>query len=196
MTNSIYLLRHCDYDNSRNIIPGRLPILLSSKGIEQANNLKKYFSDKSITKIYTSAVERCKQTAEILSGGSIPIVLDKRILETFSAYQGYWGENLQANGFHFFSHIQELGGESLADIQKRMADFWDEIFPEENGNVIICSHGDPLQVLYSYIHSQPLVTDEVETNAPGWMEKGEFIELVFEKGKLIETKEPKRYKDV
>lgn len=193
MPNSIYLLRHCDYENPRNILPGRLPVPLSSEGIEQANKLKAYFSTKSINKIYSSAVERCKHTAEIISDGVIPMVFDTRILETLSSFQGYWGENTHAGGYHFFSHVQELGGESLLDIQKRVSAFWEHSIAGKNENIIVCSHGDPLQVLYSYIHNLDVVDDnEVEANIPGWMEKGEFIELVFDEGNLIQTKSPQR----
>lgn len=120
---SIYLLRHCDYSNPRNILPGRLPLELSEKGKEQAEKLKNHFIDKHIGKIYSSAVLRCKQTSEIIAAGSIPIIFDQRILETFSAYQGYWEENWHGTGWHLFSHKKELGGEGLVDLQKRMQIF-------------------------------------------------------------------------
>jgi broad specificity phosphatase PhoE len=189
MPNSIYLLRHCDYENPRNILPGRLPVPLSSEGIEQAKRLRDFFIDKSLSKIYSSAVERCKQTAEIIANDSIPIIYDKRLLETLSAYQGYWGENKHNQGYHFFSHTPELGGENLVDLQKRMADFWEELVTNVAENILICSHGDPLQVLYSYIHNLPLVEDTaLEEDIPGWMEKGEFVELIFEEKKHIQTK--------
>lgn len=192
MSNTIYLLRHCHYDNPKNILPGRLPVSLSEKGVGQANRLAEYFADKNIKAIYSSAVERCKQTAKIISQSKIPVVFDKRILETFSAYQGYWGDNLHEEGYHFFSHIPELGGENLKDIETRVSSFWNEILPQITGNVIICSHGDPLQVLYSHIHSLPIVDDnEIEANIPGWMEKGDFIELTFENNQLINTQKAK-----
>lgn len=193
MPNSIYLLRHCEYDNPRNILPGRLPVTLSAEGIAQANKLSLFFSQQSVSKIYSSAVERCKQTSEIISGGTIPVLFDTRILETLSAYQGFWGENQHVGGYHFFSHVQNLGGESLSDIKRRVSAFWEESIVTSNENIIICSHGDPLQVLYSYIHKLPLVNDnETEANIPGWAGKGEFIELVFEKGKLVQSNPPKK----
>lgn len=177
---SIYLLRHCEYENPRNILPGRLPLDLSESGRAKASQLTKTFADKSIGKIYSSAVERCKQTAEIVADGTIPVIFDQRLLETLSAYQGYWGENKTADGFQFFSHRQELGGEGLADIQVRMKSFWDEVTKDLTENIIICSHGDPLQVLYSTIFDLPLVDDNcVEENIPGWLEKGEFFEIIL-----------------
>lgn len=173
----IYLLRHCDYDNPRNILPGRLPVELSEAGKERARELRDIFSDKKISRIYSSAVLRCKQTAEIVSGGQIPIVYDKRLLESLSALQGYWEHDWN----HFFDHIDELGGETILDIKKRVVNFYEELVPklEADENVIICSHGDPLQVLYA--HLKGLKFDDSnhlpENLENGWLERGEFLLL-------------------
>lgn len=185
---SIYLLRHCEYENPRNILPGRLPLDLSETGKTRAGELAQTFKDKKISRIYSSAVERCKQTAEIVSQGKIPVTFDQRILETLSAYQGYWGENKTKDGFNFFSHRSELGGEGLADIQVRMDSFWKDTTKDLQENIIICSHGDPLQVLYSTIHGMKLVDDnDIEENIPGWLEKGEFFEIDWDGSKVIST---------
>lgn len=175
---SIYLIRHCDYDNPRNILPGRLPVELSETGKQDAQRLHAYFADKNISKIYSSAVRRCQQTAQIIAGDAIPISYDKRLLEIFSAYQGYWGENWHGEGFHFLSHRDALGGESFADVKERLADFWNEISKKDEGNVIVCSHGDPLQILYTHIYNLPLADEATqEGNLPGWLDKGAFSEI-------------------
>ncbi len=187
----IYLLRHCDYDNPRNILPGRLPLELSPVGKEQATKLSAFFVDKNIARIYSSAVERCKQTAEIISNGKIPIQFDQRILETLSAYQGFWGENKTADGYQFFSHRQELGGEGLVDLQVRIWNFWQEITKNLTENILICTHGDPAQVLYSTILGLKLVDDnDAEETIPGWLEKGEFFEITWENNKLVSMSKP------
>lgn len=185
---SIYLLRHCEYENPRNILPGRLPLDLSEIGKTRAKELAQIFAGKNVARIYSSAVERCKQTAEIVSEGKIPVIFDQRILETLSAYQGYWGENKTQDGFNFFSHRNELGGEGLADIQVRMDSFWKEITKDLHENIVICSHGDPLQVLYSTIHNLKLVDDnDIEENIPGWLEKGEFFEITWDGSRVVST---------
>lgn len=179
---SIYLLRHCEYHNPYNTIAGRLPVALSEKGKEQAEALKIFFADKNIGKIYSSAVLRTKQTPEIIASGTIPIIYDPRLLETYSAYQGYWEKNRTSGGWHSFLHKDELGGEGLADIQKRMVSFWKEITSNLSENIIICSHGDPLLTLYSHIHRLPLPDDNhVQADIPGWLEKGEYVELKWDK---------------
>ncbi|MBP7700584.1 histidine phosphatase family protein [Candidatus Woesebacteria bacterium] len=144
----IYLVRHAQYSNPRNILVGRLPVELSQEGKQEASDLADYFSDKEIFKIYSSSVLRCKQTSEIISKNQIEIKYDTRILETFSAMQGYW----EFDWLHFFNNIDTLGGETPEDISKRMLDFWDDIISSENDkNIIICSHGDPLYVLYAHL---------------------------------------------
>lgn len=175
---SIYLLRHCQYANPRNILPGRLPVELSEEGIQRAEELRTEFADKNITKIYSSAVLRCKQTAEIIADGKIPIIYDQRLLETHSAYQGFWVEDADTDWNDFFCHRDELGGENLSDICARMADFWETVIKNTAENCIICSHGDPLMTLQHYLSDKPLPSDFVQIDDLfGWLEKGEYTEV-------------------
>lgn len=188
---SIYLLRHCEYHNPRSILPGRLPVPLSETGRAQAHRLKEHFINKNIAKVYSSAVLRTRETAEIIADNKIPIIFDQRLLETASAYQGFWEENRHDDGFHFFSHRHELGGENLEEIQKRMTHFWDEVAKNTQENIIIVSHGDPLMALYQKIHQLPLVDDNApEDDIPGWLEKGQFVEILVKDGRVKETKQP------
>ncbi len=160
MSKMIYLVRHGEYNNPHNILPERLPVELSEVGIKQAEKLREYFRNKNISKIYSSPVLRCKQTAEIIGENTINISYDLRLAETFSAYQGMWYED-QQNWKDFFLHRRELGGESFKDIQKRMISFFNEIALKENRDIIICSHGDPLWCLYLGILNKSL-TNEIE----------------------------------
>jgi broad specificity phosphatase PhoE len=146
--NTVYLVRHATYTEKYNLLPGRLPVELSEKGIEEAEKLRKYFKDKNIEKIYSSAVLRCKQTSEIISDGKIPIEYNKRLLEALSAYQGYWNPNAWDQ---FWGHRHLLGGENDADVEKRVLDFFEITNFDEDKNHIICSHGDPLYYIYQKI---------------------------------------------
>lgn len=151
----VYLVRHTEFENPEGLVAGRMPLQLSEIGIMNAQKLNKYFSNKDISKIYSSFVERCKQTAEIISGGKIPIEYDLRILESFTARQGTKGEG----GFDHFGYRHVLGGEDYKVIQKRMVDFWENTNWEEGKNYIICSHGDPLYLLYQHLAGHKRVND-------------------------------------
>lgn len=174
---TIYLTRHTQYANPRNILPGRLPVELSEEGVTEAERLQLFFQDKNISKIYSSAVHRCKQTSETIANNNISIEYDQRLLESFSAYQGYWIEDFK----HYWIHRHEVGGEGHQDIQNRMVSFWQEkiVKSEIDGNIIICSHGDPLYFLYQYLADQPLLpewTADGENKTPeDYIEKGSVL---------------------
>lgn len=170
----IYLVRHTEYENPRGILPGRLPVPLSETGIKNAQRLQKYFEDKEITKIYSSEVLRCKQTAEsIADNASISIEFDQRLLETFSAFQGYW---VDGDWKHFWIHRQKLGGESYGDIYNRTGEFFEQINWEENRNYIICSHGDVLYSIYQRLKGIAPNLNAYEdgnyADPPGYQPKG------------------------
>lgn len=182
---TVYLVRHCKYDNPRNIYPGRLPVQLSAEGMEQAERLRKYFAEKNIQKISSSAVFRCKQTSTIISDKNIPIQFDKRLLETFSAYQGYWGADFgKPEGWdEFYAHQAELGGEVYEDVQKRVLSFFHEMIQGPEERVIICSHGDPLHFLYLGLKGSPLPDwkgDTGEYGNPDYLKKGYIRPLFIE----------------
>lgn len=182
---TLYLVRHCDYDNPRGIIPGRLPVPLSELGLQQASKLRRFFKDQHITKIYSSAVFRCKQTAEIISNNEIPIEFDKRLLETLSSFQGYW----EIDWSLFFNMREELGGELNHDIQNRMVDFFNQTSFLDNNTYIICSHGDPLYFLYQHLANLPLLSDIVhEKNPTGpddYIQKGWVRPIILDNHKNV-----------
>ncbi|MCB9813125.1 MAG: histidine phosphatase family protein [Pseudomonadales bacterium] len=159
MKKNIYLVRHAQYDNPLQILVGRLPVRLSQAGENEARKLQNYFLTKDISKIYSSAVRRCKQTSEIISNSKIPIIYDQRLLETHSAFQGYW----EMDWSLFFKNIDDLGGESPDDIYKRVVDFLKSLISDhsEDENIVICSHGDPLCLMYVYF-SKKKISDNIK----------------------------------
>lgn len=141
---TIYLVRHAQYENPRDILVGRLPVPLSEVGKAEAQTLASFFSDKNVEVIFSSPVARCLETSQIISGGKITITPDLRLAETFSPYQGFW----ELDWNHFYSHYDDLGGESPQDILKRVMDFWHDVTAKPFQNVVVCSHGDPLYMLF------------------------------------------------
>jgi len=181
---TIYLVRHCDYDNPLNIMPGRLPVPLSRDGKSQAKKLYDFFSKKKIEKIYSSAVLRCKQTAEIIANNKISIEYDKRLLETFSAYQGHW----KIDWSQFFSHLDELGGESNLDIQNRMVDFIKKTKFQNGKEYIICSHGDPLFFFYQYMADEKILFDPSLEDPSEYQQKGSIRQVNIKENGSYEIK--------
>ncbi len=178
MSTTIYLLRHAEYDNPRKILPGRLPIKLTEKGVKQAEKLKDYFANKKIAKIFSSEVVRCRQTSEIISDKKIPIEYDKRLLEVLTAYQGYWVENYDL----YYTMRPTLGGETNQEVQNRILDFWQKTKFEDGKNYLICSHGDPIYFLYQYLNNFELTKEGDLAARPDYPSKGSFYVIEKENG--------------
>lgn len=149
MAKTFYLVRHTEYDNPRGILHGRLPISLSAVGMGQAKKIGQWFQDKNISKIYSSAVFRCRQTTELINESlAVPVIYDQRLLEDLTVMQGMLLEEYRKYDDGPYTFQAELGGELPADIQGRMVNFWQEKIQSEEGNIIILSHGDPLMFLH------------------------------------------------
>ena len=74
MEPKIYLIRHGEKDEERKS--------LSKRGIKQATLLSKRFKDLKFSKIYSSPLERCKQTTDIINKEhNLPVTYDEGLKE-------------------------------------------------------------------------------------------------------------------
>lgn len=92
----LLLVRHAMTSVTGKKLTGRLPgIVLSKEGRRQAESLAGRTADLPLAAIYTSPLERCHQTAEILSA---PHRRKPRVLEGLSEidYGGWQGRSLKA----------------------------------------------------------------------------------------------------
>lgn len=181
-----YLVRHGNIENSSHIYPGRLPLRLSRKGIGEARRLMIYFRDKSISRIYSSPVFRCKQTAKIIANNKIPVYFDLRLAELLYPYQGMQFKG-KSKSRDVYGHKKELGGEDFGDLIERTRSFFEEIFRKERRDMIICSHSDPLLALrLNILKRRPT---EKQRQWGGWRDPEKL-----EKGAIMPFKvEGKRY---
>ncbi|MBI4090395.1 MAG: histidine phosphatase family protein [Candidatus Komeilibacteria bacterium] len=168
-----YLLRHTEFENPDNIFRGRLGLALSKEGKDHARRIGAWFKDKHISKIYSSAVERCKATAEIVAQSiDVPVVFDKRLLEVMHAIQGMNLIEYRKDRNKRYSLVDTLGGESMMDVQVRMLDFFYEAVKRDEGNSIICSHGDGLYFLYLALVGKNLPEKVGTIDRSEYQEKG------------------------
>lgn len=167
MKTEILLIRHGEVENPENIEYMRLPGFgLSYKGASQikalAEKLKKY----KIDLIYSSPLQRAKETAEILSKNisnkKIKIKLSEELIEANywkweglkrnerdkAELNGYWKDPVK---------YSSILGESLEDIQKRVVEKILEIAKNNKGKrIIITSHADPIITARLYFENLPL----------------------------------------
>jgi len=129
---------------------------LTKKGKEQVEEsvakLAKQLGKKKIDFIISSPYARAKETAKIAAKKfKAKIIIDKRLSEL---NVGVFNGRLVSDFRKFFENEMErfvkapTGGETLADVRKRVMDFMIDINAKYiNKNILITGHGDPLWIL-------------------------------------------------
>jgi broad specificity phosphatase PhoE len=158
---TFYLIRHATNDLVGNSIAGRKPgVHLSCAGREEAERLALQLAHTGITQIYTSPLERTRETAEALARKlQLPIHDSEAFKEIdFGDWTGRSFSELepspawrQWNQYRSGSRVPN--GEMILEVQSRMVREIERLrreFPEDS--IAIVSHGDPLKsVLFYYL---------------------------------------------
>jgi len=162
---SIIFLRHGQAtNNTQRILAGRTTgIPLTEKGIDQAEKAAKFLEEMNISTIYSSPIERAKDTAEIVGKhNSIDVRIDDRLIELdMGKFTGMpYDEIFSSHGNVFMKfyngelEIAHNGVETFADVKKRVLGMVDHVIenhPDEN--VVLVTHMDPIKAMLSTIVS-------------------------------------------
>ncbi|MBV8527711.1 MAG: histidine phosphatase family protein [Candidatus Dormibacteraeota bacterium] len=161
----LYLARHCDVENPEHILYGHLPGFgLSSKGIEQANAMGRFFANTAVKQIYTSPLERATQTASIIDSylDGVPVETTPDLIEAkFGLYvQGVRPRDIPWRRPLWWVHMvwpgllpnDESVGAMAARVKRPLLRLLRE-HPTEGG--ICISHGDPIQAFWVQADGRP-----------------------------------------
>lgn len=162
---SIIFLRHGQAkNNTQRVLAGRTPgVPLTEKGIEQAEKAAKFLEDLNISAIYSSPIERAKDTAEIVGKhNSVDVRIDERLIELdMGKFTGMpYDEIFSSHGNVFMKfyngelEIAHNGVETFADVKKRVLGIVDHVIgahPDEN--VVLVTHMDPIKAMLSTVVS-------------------------------------------
>lgn len=185
---TIYLVRHCEYDNPEKVVPYRLPgFPLNAKGKKEARLIAEYFKGKKIAVIYSSPLLRAKQTAELIAFKlNLKVRLDSLLLETKTPLQGMRREGFFRKYDFIFGEDEHLknGGETIEEINTRMKKFIGRILEKHpHQRVIVVSHGDPLMAYAAFLIKGKAERSSWRGN--NYISMGGILKLVFdEEGKL------------
>ncbi len=160
MTTSVYMMRHGQAHNPDEILYGRMPgYYLSAEGIAQVEAAGEWLADKRIADIYCSPMERARQSADIVAArlGKLKPIIDKRIIEVYTPYEGQKTAKLAAKGWDLYTGNQ-APYELPADVLERVLDFFDAILARHPGEAVLAvAHGDIL--VFPWLHSQGAVPE-------------------------------------
>jgi broad specificity phosphatase PhoE len=145
---TIFLARHGEVNNPNHVLPGRLPNFhLSTHGKAQAKQAGLFLKERNIDVIYTSPMERCQETADIIrlqTGTSVPLFIHNGLTEIATARDGEPLASLEEDNYNFFTPTYiNRGAESMTDIYIRARKTLQEIRRKHPGKTcVVVTHGD------------------------------------------------------
>jgi broad specificity phosphatase PhoE len=162
---TFFLVRHGESENNVKRLlsswPEKQIFHLTEKGREQATAAAEKLRGKEIMKIYSSPITRALETARIIADVvGVDIVQDERLRETdFGIYDGKSPDVRSAKYATDLDRIDtdawELEG--LRNVRNRVGAFLEEIMRSDSGkNIVIVSHGDPLELLHGMLLGQTI----------------------------------------
>ena len=155
MATTLYLMRHGQVHNPKDILYGRLPgFRLSEAGIQQAQAAAAWLADKPIKAIYCSPMKRAQQTAAIVAQRHAPLspIVDERIVEVSTPHEGLQLADLAATGWDLYTG-NEPPYETPSSVLKRVLDFFEHIAIKHAGQAVVAvAHGDIL--IFPWLHAQ------------------------------------------
>ena len=162
---TFYLIRHGMVATVGHSIAGRQPgVHLTEEGVQQAEAVAERLAREPIRSIYTSPLERARETARPLADrlGLAAVVSDEIAELDFGNWTGRTMDELEQiprwklyNSFR--SGTQMPGGEWMLQVQSRAVLFLQRLreqFPDEH--VAIVSHGDVIRAVLLYYLGMPL----------------------------------------
>ena len=160
----LYLIRHAVTAETGHRLSGRIPdIHLSPEGREMARGAAEHLSSVAFEAIYSSPIERCRETATAIAAGRrLRPRVDKAFIE---ADYGRWSgrtlkslyrlkawQSLMASA----SRFRFPEGETLGEVQYRAVEGVERLTTRHRGSIAITSHSDVIRVILANYLGMPL----------------------------------------
>jgi len=163
---TLLLIRHGETDWVGKRLAGRTPgIPLNENGRRQAEDLADALAHLPLTALYSSPLERARQSAEPLARRlNLPVRVHNGLQEIdFGQWQGLTGEEMRNQPLwpqvqRRPSQVRFPGGESFEEAQQRMVTVMDELLAAHPGDALVAcfSHSDSIRILVAHVLAMPL----------------------------------------
>jgi alpha-ribazole phosphatase/probable phosphoglycerate mutase len=182
----LLLIRHGETDwNQEGRWQGQADVPLNEAGRRQAERISELLEDCPIEAVYSSDLQRARETALILaSEKDLPLVMDERLREIHQGeWQGLRVSEIEASYGRLFEernsnllNVAPPGGETAFQVQSRMLEAVCDILRRHSGKTVaIVSHGFALAVVRA--HYLDLPADRIWEQVP---KNGEIIVMDLE----------------
>lgn len=191
MKTYIYLVRHGEVKNKKQLFYGRLPFFrLNKRGKVQVEKLANFFKNIKINAIYSSPLLRSRQTANTISKyhRKHKIHFSKLLLEWKNPlWEGKRYDKRDPRLIKIYrdnpTKLKIKGAETMGDMEKRMSKkILNILNKHKGGKVVVVSHGDPLRIAILHFKNESLdnLHDDPCTNAS-------ITTLVFNGTRLVKS---------
>lgn len=158
------LIRHATCDHVGQSLAGRAPgVSLNEAGREEARALAARLSGTTIEAVYTSPLERARETAEALceQRGLVPCVAPETIEIDFGEWTGRRFGDLETDArwkaFNTARGSTRIpDGEMAHEVQARIVSWLERTRHEHRGTVAVVSHSDVIRLAVAYYLGIPL----------------------------------------
>jgi broad specificity phosphatase PhoE len=154
----LFLVRHCEVFNPRGVLYGHLPgYRLSERGIRQAHSLGRRLAAERVRQIYTSPLQRARETAAIIASylPGVEVTTTEELVEaSFGKYlEGVKPRDVIWRRPLWLIHMLRPGllprDETVAGMAERVQGPIDRLLRDHPGEGGVCiSHGDPIQAFW------------------------------------------------
>ncbi len=157
MGGTLWLCRHAEVDNPREILYGRLPRFgLTTNGHKQAARLAVLLAGQPLTALYVSPLLRARQTAQAIAGQSgLKPRTDSALIEVHTGFDGV--PLSQVGDFNFYEPPASPDDETIEMVRDRILKFTRRALKRHPGEEIAAvSHGDPVVILHAFYLGLPM----------------------------------------
>lgn len=155
----LYLVRHTKLDYPAGVCYGQSDIGVNISFEVEKNMIAGKLQNIEFDKIYSSPLKRCAILAESFTNSPEKVIYDERLMElNFGKWEGRtWNEIERSEEakfwFNDYLNTQCPGGESYADLLRRVQDFINNLRKKDSGkNVLIICHSGTIRAFYTIIN--------------------------------------------
>jgi broad specificity phosphatase PhoE len=165
---TVHLLRHGEVLNPTGVLYGRRPgFMLSDLGLRMAQRVADTISDRDITHIVSSPLERARQTGQPLATAlGLEIQTDERVIESTNVFEGQTfgvGDGVlrrPSSWRHLWNPFRPSWGEPYKEMVARMmAAVNDARAAAEGHEAVVVSHQLPIWITRLHAENRSYVHD-------------------------------------
>ncbi len=179
-TTTILVVRHTERHNPQRVLYGRLPdYRLSDHGLKQAERLAEFLANRPISVVYSSPLERARQTAGLIADRhpNARRMVTGLLNEIGTSWEGTPFSQFKA-GFSAYENRRHDDDETIEDVQRRMTAFVTRAQAKHPGETIVgVSHGDPVTILRIALSGRPVTV--ALTKGSDYAGLGSVTEITF-----------------